>query len=336
MKFDKNEKTGYIEPKFEYDEIVDAYVACRGNAEKFKEELSNMSAKNVAEYMEKNNIDIKDSEKVFGDFDIQFEKSYNAAKYDIQNEGIYMKFKDSDPYMLLMDVHKDNFVKAVYNHGFMEGSSDKDYECYIKYTPTLACMNGRGEIVSVPDVAVVDKRGVEKPFTMDTMTEDSRGLFRIDDYFEPVKENDIPFGVRELELMESDYTLDDERLNAFNDPMGGYGFNDLYKLEVSEIEGIISKAQTVKNSLSEIGCDIEIDNRIVRISELEGNTSIEINSEYDYLEANSELYRITEYSGCDNIDSVAKELLETDLYTDVKKEGQEMETNGLRIHNIDL
>ena len=321
MKFNKNENTGLVDVSFEYDDVVQAYSKCENDREKFKAELSDISSSGISEYLKSNGYDKNDAEKVFGDMSEQFEKSYSGAKDILEKDGIYMKYSDSDPYLLLMDVHKDNFVEAVYNNSFLENSSEKDYDYYIKYTPILFYMDGNDEIIHGVDIAVFDKTGAEKPFTADTFDEGDRGKFRVSDYFVPVKKNDIPFGIDELDLMESVIETDDEVLKRYYSEGEMYAFNDLYELEVSEIEDIVSNAKEVKKTLDLINCDIEsADRGRVIISDRASGNTISIDTNYDSVRANSELYRITKYENVDSFDSLKEKILESGLTVDTNKE----------------
>lgn len=321
MRFNKNEKTGLIDVSFEYDDVVQAYSKCENDREKFKAGLSDISSSGISEYLKSNGYDKNDAEKLFGDMSEQFEKSYSGAKDILEKDGIYMKYSDSDPCLLLMDVHKDNFVEAVYNNSFLENSSEKDYDYYIKYTPTLFYMDGNDEIIHGVDIAVFDKTGAEKPFTADTFDEGDRGKFRVSDYFVPVKENDIPFGIDELDLMESVIETDDEVLKRYYSEGEIYAFDDLYELEVSEIEDIVSKAKNVKSTLDSINCDIKAGDRgRVVISDRDSGNTISIDTNYDSVRANSELYRITQYENVDSFDSLKEKILESGLTVDTDKE----------------
>lgn len=321
MKFNKNEKTGLIDVSFEYDDVVQAYSKCENDRDKFKAGLSDISSSGISEYLKSNGYDKNDVEKLFGDMSEQFEKLYSGAKDILEKDGIYMKYSDSDPYLLLMDVHKDNFVEAVYNNSFLENSSEKDYEYYIKYTPTLFYMDGNDEIIHGVDIAVFDKTGAEKPFTADTFDEGDRGKFRVSDYFVPVKENDIPFGIDELDLMESVIETDDEVLKRYYSEGEIYAFNDLYELEVSEIEDVVLKAKDVKRTLDSINCDIEAGDRgRVVISDRDSGNTISIDTNYDRVRVNSELYRITKYENVDSFDSLKEKILESGLTVDTDKE----------------
>ena len=321
MKFNKNEKTGLIDVSFEYDDVVQAYSKCENDREKFKAGLSDISSSGISEYLKSNGYDKNDAETLFGDMSEQFEKSYSGAKDILEKDGIYMKYSDSDPYLLLMDVHKDNFVEAVYNNGFLENSSETDYDYYIKYSPNLFYMDGRDEIIHGIDIAVFDKSGAEKPFTADTFDEGDRGKFRVSDYFVPVKENDIPFGIDELDLMESVIETDDEVLKRYYSEGEMYAFDDLYELEVSEIEDIVSNAKNVKSTLDSINCDIEAGDRgRVVISDMDSGNTISIDTNYDSVRANSELYRITKYENVDSFDSLKEKILESGLTVDTNKE----------------
>ena len=321
MKFNKNEKTGLVDVSFEYDDVVEAYSKCENDREKFKAGLSDISSSGISEYLKSNGYDKNDVEKLFGDMSEQFEKLYSGAKDILEKDGIYMKYSDSDPYLLLMDVHKDNFVEAVYNNSFLENSSEKDYEYYIKYTPTLFYMDGNDEIIHGVDIAVFDKTGAEKPFTADTFDEGDRGKFRVSDYFVPVKENDIPFGIDELDLMESVIETDDEVLKRYYSEGEIYAFNDLYELEVSEIEDVVLKAKDVKRTLDSINCDIEAGDRgRVVISDRDSGNTISIDTNYDRVRVNSELYRITKYENVDSFDSLKEKILESGLTVDTDKE----------------
>lgn len=321
MKFNKNEKTGLVDVSFEYDDVVEAYSKCENDREKFKAGLSDISSSGISEYLKSNGYDKNDAEKLFGDMSEQFEKSYSGAKDILEKDGIYMKYSDSDPYLLLMDVHKDNFVEAVYNNSFLENSSEKDYDYYIKYTPTLFYMDGNDEIIHGVDIAVFDKTGAEKPFTADTFDEGDRGKFRVSDYFIPVKENDIPFGIDELDLVESVIETDDEVLKRYYSEGEMYAFDDLYELEVSEIEDIVSNAKNVKSTLDSINCDIEAGDRgRVVISDRDSGNTISIDTNYDSVRANSELYRITKYENVDSFDSLKEKILESGLTVDTDKE----------------
>lgn len=320
MKFNKNE-AGLIDVSFEYDDVVQAYSTCENYREKFKAGLSDISSSGISEYLKSNGYDKNDAEKLFGDMSEQFEKSYSGAKDILEKDGIYMKYSDSDPYLLLMDVHKDNFVEAVYNNSFLENSSEKDYDYYIKYTPTLFYMDGNDEIIHGVDIAVFDKTGAEKPFTADTFDEGDRGKFRVSDYFVPVKENDIPFGIDELDLMESVIETDDEVLKRYYSEGEIYAFDDLYELEVSEIEDIVSKAKNVKSTLDSINCDIKAGDRgRVFISDRDSENTISIDTNYDSVRANSELYRITQYENVNSFDSLKEKILESGLTVDTNKE----------------
>mgnify|MGYP000916390863 CR=1 FL=1 len=321
MKFNKNEKTGFIDVSFEYDDVVQAYSKCENDRDKFKAGLSDISDSGISEYLKSNGYYKNDAKKLFGDMSEQFEKLYSGAKDILEKDGIYMKYSDSDPYLLLMDVHKDNFVEAVYNNSFLENSSEKDYDYYIKYTPTLFYMDGNDEIIHGVDIAVFDKTGVEKPFTADTFDEGDRGKFRVSDYFVPVKENDIPFGIDELDLMESVIETDDEVLKRYYSEGEIYAFDDLYKLEVSEIEDIVSKAKNVKSTLDSINCDIKAGDRgRVFISDRDSGNTISIDTNYDSVRANSELYRITQYENVNSFDSLKEKILESGLAVDTNKE----------------
>lgn len=320
MKFNKNE-AGLIDVSFEYDDVVQAYSKCENDREKFKAGLSDISSSGISEYLKSNGYYKNDAEKLFGDMSEQFEKSYSGAKDILEKDGIYMKYSDSDPYLLLMDVHKDNFVEAVYNNGFLENSSETDYDYYIKYSPNLFYMDGRDEIIHGIDIAVFDKTGAEKPFTADTFDEGDRGKFRVSDYFVPVKENDIPFGIDELDLMESVIETDDEVLKRYYSEGESYAFDDLYELEVSEIEDIVSNAKNVKSTLDSINCDIEAGDRgRVVISDRDSGNTISIDTNYDSVRANSELYRITKYENVDSFDSLKEKILESGLTVDTNKE----------------
>lgn len=300
---------------------MEAYSKCENDREKFKAGLSDISSSGISEYLKSNGYDKNDAEKLFGDMSEQFEKSYSGAKDILEKDGIYMKYSDSDPYLLLMDVHKDNFVEAVYNNSFLENSSEKDYDYYIKYTPTLFYMDGNDEIIHGVDIAVFDKTGAEKPFTADTFDEGDRGKFRVSDYFIPVKENDIPFGIDELDLMESVIETDDEVLKRYYSEGEMYAFDDLYELEVSEIEDIVSNAKNVKSTLDSINCNIEAGDRgRVVISDRDSGNTISIDTNYDSVRANSELYRITKYENVDSFDSLKKKILESGLTVDTDKE----------------
>lgn len=328
MKFNKNEKTGLIDVFFEYDDVVEAYSKCENDREKFKAELSDISSSGISEYLKSNGYDKNDAEKLFGDMSEQFEKSYSGAKDILEKDGIYMKYSDSDPYLLLMDVHKGNFVDAVYNNSFLENSSEKDYDYYIKYSPSLSYMDGDDEIIRVTDIAVFDRTGAEKPFTADTFDtdtfgEENRGKFKVSDYFVPVKEKDIPFGINELDLMESSIDADGLVTDRYYgvDELEIFAFNDLYNLEVSEIENIVSEAKTVKSTLDSINCDIEYgDKGRTVISDRDSGNTISIDTNYDSVRTNSELYRITKYENVDSFDSLKEKILESGLTVDTDKE----------------
>ena len=321
MKFNKNEKTGLVDVSFEYDDVVQAYSKCENDRDKFKAELSEIYDSGILEYIKSNGYTKNDTEKVFGDMSEQFEKLYSGAKDILEKDGIYMKYSDSDPYLLLMDVHKDNFVKAVYNNSFLENSSEKDYDYYIKYAPNLFDMDGSTEIIRAADIAVFDKSGVEKPFTADVFTEGIRGRFRASDYFVPVRENDVPFGIGELKLEESSIEDDRDVIDAFLSEGAGYSFDDLYELEVSEIEDIVSNAKEVKKTLDLINCDIEsADRGRVVISDRASGNTISIDTNYDRVRTNSELYRITKYENVDSFDSLKEKILESGLTVDTGKE----------------
>lgn len=141
-------------------------------------------------------------------------------------DTIYMKFNDSNPYLLLMDVRKDNFVKALYNNDFLLNSSENDYDYYIKYYPVMEFMDGSEEYILINDIAVVDKSGVEDAFTLDTFTEGIRGRLKAD-YFIPVKEEDIPVKIKEADLLESFIEPEMDVIKAYEDNERGYTFDDL-------------------------------------------------------------------------------------------------------------
>ena len=240
-----------------------------------------------------------------------------------------MKFKD-DPYLLLMDVRKDNFVKASYNNNFLLNSSENDYDYYIKYAPILDFMDGDEEYIQVVDVAVIDRSGVEEVFTMDTVSEGIRGRLKAD-YFIPVKEEDIPVKIKELDLMESFLEPEMEIIRAYEDNERGYSFDDLYKLEVSNIEDIVYKAREVKNNLNfSLENDIKIEKDRVIISDRENDDNIKINSDYDYNKVNNKLYEIIKYSDIEDFKSLKKEISESSLDTSlINKEYSEVSEFGL-------
>ena len=231
---------------FSYNDIVKAYSECENNKDKFKDNLHEI-------YNKENNSE-------------EFEKACHAAESTLQREGIYMKFKD-EPYLLLMDVRKDNFVKVLYNNDFLLNSSENDYDYYIKYYPVMEFMDGSEEYILINDIAVVDKSGVEDSFTLDTFTEGIRGRLKAD-YFISVKEEDIPVKIKEADLLESFIEPEMDVIRAYEDNERGYSFDDLYEIEVSNIEDIVNKASEVKNNLNVyLGANIEIQKDRVIISD---------------------------------------------------------------------
>lgn len=295
MNFDKYDEIENTKFSFSYNDIVKAYSECENNKDIFKNNL----------------YEIYNEENVSEDF----EKIYRSAERTLQREGIYMKFKD-EPYLLLMDVRKDNFVRASYNNDFLLNSSENNYDYYIKYYPVMDFMDGSEEYIQVTDIAVIDKSGIEEAFTIDTFTEGIRGRFKADDYFIPVKEEDIPVKIKDLDIMPSFIELEMDVIKGYEDNERGYSFDDLYKLEVSSIEDIIYKAREVKNNLNcVLGSDIKIEKDRVIISDRMTDDNIKINSEYDYDKVNNELYMIIKNSGLSDFESLKKEISESSLDT---------------------
>lgn len=294
---------------FSYNDIVKAYSECENNKDKFKDNLHEI-------YNKENNSE-------------EFEKACHAAESTLQREGIYMKFKD-EPYLLLMDVRKDNFVKVLYNNDFLLNSSENDYDYYIKYYPVMEFMDGSEEYILINDIAVVDKSGVEDSFTLDTFTEGIRGRLKAD-YFIPVKEEDIPVKIKEADLLESFIEPEMDVIRAYEDNERGYSFDDLYEIEVSNIEDIVNKASEVKNNLNVyLGANIEIQKDRVIISDRENNDTIKINSHYDYDKVNNELYGIIKLSDIKDFKSLKKEISESSLDTSlINKEYSEISEFGL-------
>ena len=310
MNFNEYNKTKNTDFSFSYNDIVKAYYECENNKDKFKDNLHEI-------YNKENNSE-------------NFEKVYRAAESTLQRDGIYMKFKDSDPYLLLMDVRKDNFVKALYNNDFLSNFSEKNYDYYIKYAPILDFMDGDEEYIQVVDVAVIDRSGIEEAFTMDTITDGIRGRLKAD-YFIPVKEDDIPVKIKELDLMESFLEPEMEIIKAYEDNERGYTFDDLYKYEVSNIEDIVYKAREIKNNLNfSLESDIKIEKDRVIISDRETDDGIKINSDYDYNKVNNELHSIIKYSNIEDFKSLKKEISESSLDTSlINKEYSEISEFGL-------
>lgn len=295
---------------FTYDDIVKAYSECENNKDKFKDNLYEI-------YNKENNSE-------------EFEKAYRGAESTLQREGIYMKFNDSNPYLLLIDVREDNFVKASYNNDFLLNSSENDYDYYIKYYPVMEFMDGSEEYIMVNDIAVIDKNCIEEAFTLETFTEGIRGRLKAD-YFIPVKEEDIPVKIKEADLLESFIEPEMDVIRAYEDNERGYSFDDLYELEVSNIKDIVDKAGEVKNNLNVyLGADIEIQNDRVIISDRENNDTIKINSHYDYNKVNNELYGLTKLSDIEDFKSLKKEISESSLDTSlINKEYSEVSELGL-------
>ena len=313
MNFNEYDEIKNTEFYFSYNDIVKAYSECENNKDKFKDNLHEI-------YNKDNNSE-------------EFEKAYHAAESTLQREGIYMKFNDSNPYLLLMDVRKDNFVKASYNNNFLLNSSENDYDYYIKYYPVIEFMDGSEEYILVNDIALVDKNGVEEAFTLETFTEGIRGRLKAD-YFIPVKEEDIPVKIKEVDLLESFIEPEMDVIRAYEDNERGYSFDDLYELEVSNIEDIVNKAGEVKNNLNiYLGADIEIQKDRVIISDKESNDTIKINSHYDYDKVNNELYGIIKFSDIKDFKSLKKEIsesiLDTSLINKEYSEVSEFELNGM-------
>lgn len=305
-----NNKNRDVKFSFSYNDIIDAYSKCENNKDTFKDNLYEI-------YNKENNLE-------------DFEKIYRSAERTLQREGIYMKFKD-EPYLLLMDVRKDNFVRASYNNDFLLNSSENNYDYYIKYYPVMEFMDGSEEYIQVTDIAVVDNSGIEEAFTADTLTEGIRGRFKADDYFIPVKEEDIPVKIKDLDIMPSFIELEMDVIKGYEDNERGYSFDDLYKLEVSNIEDIVYKAREVKNNLNcVLGSDIKIEKDRVIISDRMTDDNIKINSEYDYDKVNNELYMIIKNSGLSDFESLKKEISESSLDTSlIDKEYSEVSELGL-------
>ena len=313
MNFNEYDEIENAKFYFSYNDIVKAYSECENNKDKFKDNLYEI-------YNKENNSE-------------EFEKACHAAESTLQREGIYMKFNDSNPYLLLMDVRKDNFVKASYNNNFLLNSSENDYDYYIKYYPVIEFMDGSEEYILVNDIALVDKNGVEEAFTLETFTEGIRGRLKAD-YFIPVKEEDIPVKIKEVDLLESFIEPEMDVIRAYKDNERGYSFDDLYELEVSNIEDIVNKAGEVKNNLNiYLGADIEIQKDRVIISDKESNDTIKINSHYDYDKVNNELYGIIKFSDIKDFKSLKKEIsesiLDTSLINKEYSEVSEFELNGM-------
>lgn len=309
MNFNEYDEIENAKFSFSYNDIVKAYSECENNKDKFKDNLYEI-------YNKENNPE-------------DFEKACHTAESTLQREGIYMKFEDSNPYLLLMDVRKDNFVKASYNN-FLLNSSKNDYDYYIKYYPVMEFMDGSEEYIKVNDIAVVDKNGVEEAFTLDTFTEGIRGRLKAD-YFIPVKEEDIPVKIKKVDLLESFIEPEMDVIRVCEDNERGYSFDDLYELEVSNIEDIVDKAGEVKNNLNVyLGVDIEIQKDRVIISDNESNDTIKINSHYDYDKVNNELYGIIKLSDIEDFKSLKKEISESSLDTSlINKEYSEISEFGL-------
>lgn len=310
MNFNEYDEIENTEFSFSYNDIVKAYSECENNKDKFKDNLYEI-------YNKENNSE-------------DFEKACHAAESTLQREGIYMNFNDSKPYLLLMDVRKDNFIKASYNNNFLLNSSENDYDYYIKYYPVMEFMDGSEEYILINDIAVVDKNGVEDAFTLDTLTEGIRGRLK-SDYFIPVKEEDIPVKIKEADLLESFIEPEMDVIIACEDNERGYSFDDLYELEVSNIEDIVYKAREVKNNLNfSLESDIKIEKDRILISDRKTDENIKINSDYDYNNVNNKLYEIIKYSDIENFESLKKEISESSLDTSIiNKEYSEISEFGL-------